>query len=287
MSDSLSPKLPKWPFFLGDLLLLGAAYAVLQYSQTPLDLGRLCLLVGAVALGAGFSIYPFVHEFRLATKVAEAGALTTVTAQMGNLETAVSQIQAATSRWQGVQEAADKTAAQAGQIAERMTSEAKAFAGFMQNANDAEKATLRLEVEKLRRSEGEWLQATVHILDHIYALNQGAIRSGQPKLIENLGAFQNVCRDLVRRVGLTAYGARPDELFDPQKHKLPEGDSAKAAGQPIISNLACGYTFQGRLLRPALVRVQASTDPLDTQAEADDEPPSGRDPEPDDPARPA
>jgi len=33
--------------------------------------------------------------------------------------------------------------------------EAKAFADFMQKANDVEKSHLRLEVEKLRRSEGE------------------------------------------------------------------------------------------------------------------------------------
>ena len=228
-------------------------------ERHPLDFGRLCLLVAAVALGAGFTVYPFIHDFKVATKLAEAASLTSVTAQMGNLEKLASQIQGATSRWQAVQETADKTAVKADQIAQRMTAEAKAFASFMQNANDAEKSTLRLEVDKLRRVEGEWLQASVHILDHIYALNQGAVRSGQPKLIENLSHFQNACREIVRRVGLVAFGAKPSEPFDPHKHELPEGDSAKAAGQPITDNLACGYTYQGQMLRPAIVKVQADT----------------------------
>jgi molecular chaperone GrpE (heat shock protein) len=277
MTESDYPRMPKWPFFLGDLLLLGAAYAIIHFGSAPLDFGRLCLLVGAVALGAGFSVYPFIHDFKVATKLAEATALTSVTAQMGNLENLAAQIQNATSRWQLVQETADKTAAKADEIAQRMTSEAKAFASFMQNANDSEKSTLRLEVDKLRRAEGEWLQASVHILDHIYALNQGAIRSGQPKLIENLSHFQNACREIFRRLGLLAYGAKTSEPFDPHKHELPEGDSSKAAGLAITENLACGYTFQGKLLRPAIVRVQSgeTTQPTEpVPAEPGNESPS-------------
>ncbi len=256
MSDSL-PKLPKWPFLLSDLLLLGCAYGVIRYSQAPLDFGRLALVVMAVALGAACAIYPFVHEFRLACKLAEAGSLATATAQIGNLERLMSQIGAATARWQVVQEAADQTAANATQIAGIISTEVKAFHEFMHKANDTERSTLRLEVEKMRRQEGDWLHASVHILDHVYALNQSAIRSGQPQLIENLGAFQTACREIVRRLGLVAFGAKPAEPFDKLKHRLPEGDAEQATGLPVTENVACGYTYQGRLLRPAVVKVQA------------------------------
>jgi len=47
--------------------------------------------------------------------------------------------------------------------------------------NDSEKTTLRLEVEKLRRGELEWLQALVHILDHVFALHTAAMHSGDVK----------------------------------------------------------------------------------------------------------
>ena len=36
-----------------------------------------------------------------------------------------------------------------------MNAEVQAFTEFMQRMNDSEKATLKLEVEKLRRMEGE------------------------------------------------------------------------------------------------------------------------------------
>jgi hypothetical protein len=68
------------------------------------------------------------------------------------------------------------------EIAERMTAEAKGFAEFMQKANDSEKAHLRLEVDKLRRAEAEWLQIMTHVFDHVYALYAAAAKSGQPNL---------------------------------------------------------------------------------------------------------
>ena len=39
-----------------------------------------------------------------------------------------------------------------------MTAEARAFQQFLDKANDTERNHLRLEVEKLRRAEGDWLQ---------------------------------------------------------------------------------------------------------------------------------
>ena len=110
-------------------------------------------------------------------------------------------------------------------------------------------------------------------LDHVYALHQAAVRSGQPGLIEQLGAFQNACRDAARRVGLTPYAAGPGEVFDGQRHQVSDGDPKPSAEAVIHETLATGYTFQGRLVRPALVRLRPA-------------PPAGNAPEdPDQPER--
>ena len=101
----------------------------------------------------------------------------------------------------------------------------------MQRANDSERATLRLEVEKLRRAEADWLQVLVRMLDHVYALHQGALRSGQPMLIEQVGNFQNACRDAARRVGLTPFTANEAEPFDAQRHQLIEDERHTAPGR--------------------------------------------------------
>ena len=142
-----------------------------------------------------------------------------------------------------------------------MAVEVRQFAEFQQKMNDTERAALRLEVEKLRRSEEEWLQILVRIMDHIHALHTAAARSGQPELATQIGSFQNACRGVVRRVGLVLFGAEAGEKFDAQKHRAHgvENPSADAA---VAETLAPGITFQSRLVRPALVRLRAAGEPV-------------------------
>ena len=156
------------------------------------------------------------------------------------------------------------------EITERMAAEVRDFTGFMQKINEGEKSTLRLEAEKLRRAETDWLQVLVHVLDHVHALHTGAARSGQPRLVEQLTHFQNACRDAARRVGLLAFAASPGEKFDTQRHQSANGDKTPPAGAVIAEALAPGYTLQGRLVRPALVRVtgDGSSETAPTQSPA-------------------
>jgi len=256
MSEPIAPKLSKWPFFLGDAILLGTAYFIGYQSKFTLGHWELCFVLLCVAGGALLGVAPFILEYQALAKVTEAGALDTVVAQLRNLEGIANQISGATGKWQDAQEQADKTAAAAREIAERMTGEVQAFTEFMKRANDSERATLRLEVEKLRRGESEWVQVAVRMLDHVYALHQGASRSGQPNLIEQVGTFQNACRDAARRVGLTPFMATDAEPFDAQRHQLVEEGAQPPPDAVVGETVATGYTFQGRLLRPALVRLR-------------------------------
>jgi hypothetical protein len=147
----------------------------------------------------------------------------------------------------------------------------------MQKASDSEKATLRLEVEKLRRGEGQWLQVLVNLLDHVFALYQAGSRSGQPNLEAQLGRFQEACRDVVRRVGLVPFEAQTDEPFDPAKHQLPDDDPPPAPDARVGQTLAAGYAFQGQLVRRSLVVVRpagSESGPPQTAAQA--QPPAAR-----------
>jgi molecular chaperone GrpE (heat shock protein) len=268
MSDLKEPKLPKWPFYLGDGLLMGAAYFISRRTSLPLGHGDTALLVLCVLAGAVVCVAPFLLEYRAQVKLAEAQGLATVVAQVRNLESIAGQISGATGRWHEAQEQADKTAAGARTIMERMTAEVKGFTEFMQHANDSEKVTLRLEVDKLRRVEAEWLQVLVRLLDHVYALHQGALRSGQSNVIAQVDQFQNACRDAARRVGLTPFVAAQAEPFDAQRHQPVENGAPPPADATVAETLATGYTFQGRIVRPALVRLNQSTPAAPALAEA-------------------
>jgi molecular chaperone GrpE (heat shock protein) len=257
MSEVIEPKLPKWPFYLGDVLLLGFAYLVYRRNQGALSHWDLALAAVCIIAGAGFAIAPFILEHRASMKLAEAGGLATAVGQLRQIDTVAAQIAAATGQWQEVQKQAEKTAGGARETAERMAGEIKAFSEFMQRANDGEKATLRLEVEKLRRGEGDWLQVLVHMLDHTFALHQGALRSGQQNVIAQLGHFQSVCHDAARRVGLHAVAAQPGEAFDAQKHQSIE-EGAPAADATVLETVAPGFTFQGKPIRPIIVRLNTT-----------------------------
>ena len=276
MREPTELKLSKWAFFVGDAVFLGGAYFIFQQSKLPMGVWQMAFVVVCVAGGACLGILPFLLEYRLRLKLAEMQTLSSVAAQLKNVEAVAAQINSATGRWNNVQEEAEKVAATAKGIAEKMGAEVQAFTDFLQKANDGEKATLRLEAEKLRRGEAEWIQVIVRMLDHTYALHLGAVRSGQPNLIAQLANFQTACRDAARRVGLTAFVAGAAEPFDAQRHQLMDGEKAPANGGTVGETIATGYTFQGRLLRPAIVRLakspvaaSGSETPADTEAELD------------------
>jgi molecular chaperone GrpE (heat shock protein) len=257
MQESNAPRLAKWPFFLGNALLLALfAWFTLHQTKTRMNAWEVLGCLGCVGLGAFFTIWPFVLEYRSAAKVVETATLTTVVSQVQNLEQLAAQISGATAQWQTVQASADKTARTANEIATEMANEAKSFKEFLHQANDGEKATLRLEVDKLRRIEAEWLQVLVRILDHVHALNRAAANSRQPTVIEQLGRFQIACHDAARRVGLTPFIAAAEEKFDAQKHQVLDGQSKPVEGASVDETVASGYTFQGKLLRLAIVRLR-------------------------------
>jgi molecular chaperone GrpE (heat shock protein) len=261
MTAPAAPKVSKWPFILGDVLLLAVATWISAQSPDPFRAAPLFFLVLSVCLGAWLCVTPFLSDHRAALKLAESGSLATTVDQIRNVRTVAEQITVATAQWQILQEQSSKTASAAHEIGNRMSAEAKAFAEFMQKANDTEKTHLRLEVDKLRRGEGEWLQALVRILDHVYALHQAGVRSGQPALTEQLGHFQNACREAARRLGVLAFEAEPGEPFNEKTHQLADPEARPPSQARVAETLATGYTFQGQFLRPALVALEPAAEP--------------------------
>jgi molecular chaperone GrpE (heat shock protein) len=263
VNDSKHWTVPKWPFLVGDAALLAVGFFFIQRAPHPIGRWEIVTASACVALGAVLGALPFILDYRAIVKVIEASALGAVSEKIQNLEKLAAQIHAATNEWLNVQTQAEKTSVGAKEIADRMAEEIRQFSEFMQKMNDSEKAALRLEVEKLRRGEADWLQALVRMLDHVYALHVAAARSGQPKLAEQIAQFQNACRDAARRIGLVPFVAEAGEPFDAGRHQPLDGETVPPADAVAAETVAPGFTFQGRLLRPALVRLQGK----DTETE--------------------
>ena len=267
MTDRPLPKLAKWPFFLADAVLLLLACWIVAKQPHPLSAWPLFLMVASVAGAFVFAVWPYVLEYRAELAFSESKELTNAVAEIQKLQTLADQIRTATGQWQTVQEHSNKAVGAAKDITDRMALEARAFTEFMQKSGDSEKGHLRLEVEKARRSEGEWLQIVVRLIDHVYALHQAAAHSGQPNVQQQIGLFQNACRDVVRRVGLLPLEAELGEGFDDTRHRLLDNEPRPEPDAVIAETLATGFSFQGQMLRPILVRVvsqQASPASVET-----------------------
>jgi molecular chaperone GrpE (heat shock protein) len=258
-------KVAKWPFIIAWIILLVVACGVVIEAAHPISLWEMAAAIACVAFGAWLGCLPFILEYRATVKLLDANALTTVTEQLQNLKAYSAQIATATDQWARVQEvtkgSAEKTLAAANEISERMAGEVREFNEFQKKMNDVEKGALRLEVEKLRRTEGEWLQVVARILDHIFALHTAAARAGQPELTEQISHFQNACRDAARRVGVAPFAIEPGEPFDAERQRV-HGVEKPPATAVVAETLAPGLTFQGRLIRPALVRLREPATPV-------------------------
>jgi len=236
--------------------LLGCALIIIWKSPAPVPPTEIIACLAAAVAGAVLGVAPFILDYRAVLRLVEINALGEVAGKIQDLERLAGQINAATHEWTNVQTQAEKISNGAKEIAGRMAEEVRQFSGFMQKMNDSEKAALRLEAEKLHRGEAEWLQVLVRILDHVFALHAAAVHSNQPQLAEQITQFQNACRSVARRVGVTPFVAEPDEPFNPDHHQAVDAKSKPPADAAIAETVGVGYTFQGRLLRPALVRLK-------------------------------
>lgn len=246
--------MPKGAFILGDILLLGLGGFIVWQAARPLDAWHVLLLFLCVFGGAWLAAYPFLAEYKGALRLAESSALDEAIQQMRGIESVGNQIVALSSQWQAVQDHTNRTVEAVEHISEKMANEAKAFADLSLKMNQQEKAHLRLEVEKLRRAEGEWVQVLMAYNDHIFALFQAAFRSGEKRLIDQVGRLQAATQEFARRVGFVAFGAAADEPFDPARHQLQSGETPPE-GTKIVSMLAPGFMYQGQLVRRVLVAL--------------------------------
>jgi len=256
--DNMSvPKVAKWPFFLADVVLLAFAGWAMNRLSAPPAAAMVLVCALAVALAGVLSVLPFLLEYRAALRLTDTDNLRDAVSRIQQVEQLAARIDLATSHWQTAHQLAEKTTATAAEIAARITMESKAFTAFLEKSQDAEKSRMRLEIEKMRRSEGEYLQIVTGLLDHVFALQQAGARSGQPHLIEQLGHFQAACCDLTRRIGLAPFVPELQEPYNAEVHQPVDRQSDVPPGARVVQVAATGYTYQGQLLRRALVVLAA------------------------------
>ena len=249
------PQVKKWPFVVGDLVLVGVAgwiFVVSNYEPTGWNLAMIIVCLG---LGIFFSVLPFLAEFREESRRFDANQFQSTLEQIRQLESVSDLVAAATDQWKGVQVECDTVVKTAAEVAARSQAETDRLIELTEKADTRERDHLRLEVEKQRRGEREWLEVSVGIMDHVFALHRAAVQSGQTKLIKQIEGFHGACSDICRRVGLSQYDVGSGESFNPEHHKALEGQTIPE-NAVIEETMAPGFSFQGHPIRLPMVSLR-------------------------------
>lgn len=257
MSLLTAPKTARWPFLVGDVLLIGLAWFFYTQATLPFNGPTLFACVACIAIGAILGTTPFIMDYRAAVRLAESNGLASTVDQIRELETIATTVAGATGQWQSVHEHAKSAGDSARKVSEQMSAEMKSFMEFFEKANDSERQHLKLEVDKLKREESDWLGVLIRTLDHVFAIHTAASQAGQQTFVDQLSQLQVACRDAARRVGLTSLEASSGMVFDPEQHQSAAGDEVPE-GSRIVRTVATGFTFRGQKVRPIIVELQAA-----------------------------
>ncbi len=247
---------PKWPFLFCDALFVGLSVWLSLQIKPPIEPWQAGCIFAAVVLGACFAAAPFYWEYRAEAKALEIAQLTSVAKEINKMEDVAKQIAECTGNWTQAQEASGQSITAAKEIATQIAEDAKSFTTSMAELNNSKLKSLELEVEKLKRSEQDWGGIVVGQLDLVYRLRESAILSGKKQFIETMTSFQAQCRDVARRVGLTAYDAEEGAAFDPEQHQLADVDTKPGEKAKVAATKLPGFKLQGRLVRKAVVALK-------------------------------
>ncbi len=251
----LPVSVPKWPFLSADIIFVVLGFWISSLIQGEPLLWQILSILSCAVLGTTFAILPFYFEYKAEAKAVEIAQLTSVTKEINKMELVASQITSASENWAAVQDSSKQTALLAEEIAAGIAESVKSHDKFMATATNEEFKVLKLEVEKLRRSENDWANSLVGLLDLVYRLERSAAASGKEQFIQTMGQFQAQCREVSRRVGVVAFEAETGASFNPDEHALPEGDPVSPAA--IISETRLpGFRLQGKLVRKPLVATR-------------------------------
>lgn len=249
------PPLSPWPFLLIDGTLLVAAAALLNTAERPLPFSMGGLIAALVVVGGAIALFPFWRAYRNELKFAELEAVEETVRRIEDLTKVADRVERAETSWMQAKDSSETIAKNLNETTSLLYEESKAIREFAHQQNDQQKANLRLEVQKLKQWETEWVQAGTIALDHTAALHAAILQLDDAQATRKLNKFQNSIHEIMRRVGLVGFAPRAGAPFDPDANRVHNQSAPPPEGSRIRDVVAMGIRYQGRLVRPAIVNV--------------------------------
>jgi hypothetical protein len=154
-----TPKLPKWPFLLGDAALLGLAWLIASQSRSPFAGTPFIAIVSCVALGALLAVVPFLTDYARKQDEALDERQRALDALSRTVAASAEQISIAASGLHEISELAQRNLRGAEQLPEKLQEKIAGLKNQLASTRDGEREELKKELARLRASEGERLQS--------------------------------------------------------------------------------------------------------------------------------
>jgi hypothetical protein len=161
MLPSDTPRLPKWPFLVGDAALLGTAALIATRSLDPWSGAPLIASVSCVALGTVLAAIPFLTDYARKQDIALDDRQRALEELSRTVATAAEQIGIAAQGLHTITELAQKNLKQAEQLPHKLQDKIAELQQQITLANDEEKEELERDLAALRSSESERLEVVV------------------------------------------------------------------------------------------------------------------------------
>jgi len=154
-----APKLPKLPFLIGDGVLIATAVLIAQRSAAPLPPAALLAIVACVAVGAVLAVIPFLVDYARRQEGALTERQNSLEALARTTAAAAEQISIAASGMHTIGELVHKNLKVADQLPHKLQEKINEFHQQRDEAAVAENEALTQEINNLRASEAEKLEA--------------------------------------------------------------------------------------------------------------------------------
>jgi hypothetical protein len=155
------PRLPKWPFFVGDASLLGLAWMIASRSPNPFVPGPLIAIVACVVVGAVLATYPFVIEYTRAQEAALDDRQRSLEVLSRTVATSAEQVSIAANGLHEITELAQRTLRTAESLPQKLQDKTSTLLARFDTTWADEREELEKELTRLRTAEGDRLEAAI------------------------------------------------------------------------------------------------------------------------------
>mgnify|MGYP002780879841 CR=1 FL=1 len=154
-----APKLTPWPFIVGDAVLLGLAAFIASQSPAPLTGTPLIAIVGCVGLGAVLACVPFLLNYTRRQDLALAERQNEIAALARTTSESAEQIGIVAQGLQSITDATHRSLKSLDHLPQKLQEKINEFKIQLNEVNISENEALAQEVNTLRTSEIERLEA--------------------------------------------------------------------------------------------------------------------------------